>query len=82
MAFLEGEAVELVRGVEHAILEHVVQLEIRLDLRFIEVVFGLADLLGVELPIPRLQLERRLLRVGRRPRVPRESRSASCSEMS
>jgi hypothetical protein len=47
-----------VRGVEDAVLQHVVELEIRLDLRFVEVVFRLAHLLGVQLPVPRLELER------------------------
>ena len=54
---LEGEPVELVRRIEHAVLEHVVQLEVGLDLRFVQVVLRLAHLLGVELPVPRLERE-------------------------
>ena len=57
VALLEGDAVELVGGVKHAILQHIVQLEIGLDLRFVQVVLGFADLLGVEVPVPWLQLE-------------------------
>ena len=56
VALLEGEAVELVRGVEDAVLEHVVQLEVRLDLGLVQIVFRLAHLLGVELPVPGLEL--------------------------
>ena len=66
LALLEGDAVELVGGVEHAVLQHVVQLEVGLDLRFVEIVLGLADLLGVEVPVPRLELEAALLRVDQR----------------
>ena len=57
LALLEGEAVELVRGVEHAVLHHAVELEVRRHLRLVEVVVGLAHLLGVERPVPGLQLE-------------------------
>ena len=57
LALLEGQPVELVGGVEHAVLQHVVELEVRLDLVLVEVVLRLAHLLGVELPVPRLQLE-------------------------
>ena len=35
-ALLEGQAVQLVGGVEHAVLQHVVQLEVGLELRFVE----------------------------------------------
>ena len=57
VAFLEGHAVELVRGVEHAVLEHIVEFEIGFDLVFVEIVFRLANLLGVVLPVPWLQIE-------------------------
>ena len=63
LALFEGEAVELMRSVEDAVLEHVVQLEIGLDLRLVQVVFRLAHLLGVELPIPGLDGEPAMLRV-------------------
>lgn len=56
-ALLEGDAVQLRGGVEDAVLQHVVQLEVRLDLRLVQVVLGLAHLLGVEVPIGRGELE-------------------------
>ncbi len=59
-AFLEAQPVQLVGGVEHAVLQHVLHLEVRLELRFVEVVLGRAHLLGVEGPVPWLQLEARL----------------------
>ncbi len=54
---LEGQPVHLVGGVEHALLEHGVQLEIGLHLGLVEIVFRLADLLGIQLPVPWLHLE-------------------------
>ena len=54
---LEADAVQLVRRVEHAILQDPVQLEVWLHLRLIQVVFRLAHLFGIEVPIPGLQLE-------------------------
>ncbi len=62
-ARLEGDAVQLGGGVEDAVLQHVVQFEVRLDLRFVQVVLGLADLLGVEVPIRGGNLEATLLGV-------------------
>ena len=62
-ALFEGDAVELGRRVEDAVLQHVVQLEVRLDLLFIQIVLRLADLLGVEVPIPRLHFEAAILQV-------------------
>ncbi len=59
VALFEGDAVELVGGVEDAVLQDVVELEVGLDLDFVEVVLGLADLLGVEVPVPGLELESR-----------------------
>ena len=58
---LKREPVELVGGEEHAVLQHPIELEVGLDLRFVEVVLGLAHLLGVELPVPRRQLEAAVL---------------------
>ena len=54
--FLEREAVQLVRGEEDAVREHAVQLEVRLDLVVVQVELRLAHLLGVEVPVPRLEL--------------------------
>ncbi len=53
----EGQPVEQVGGIEDAVLQHIVDLEIRFDLRLIEIVFRLANLLGVEIPVPWLELE-------------------------
>ena len=63
VALLEREPVELIGGVEDAVLQDVVELEVRPHLRFIEVVLGLADLLGVELPVVRRELEAAVFRV-------------------
>ena len=63
VALLEGDAVELVGGVEDAVLQHVVQLEVGLDLLLVEIVLRLAHLLGVEVPVPGLELEAALLLV-------------------
>ena len=63
VAFLEGQAVELVGGEEDAVVEHAVEFEVRLDRRFVEIVFGLAHLVGVEIPVRRGQAEAALLRV-------------------
>ena len=57
LALLEGDPIQLVGGVKDAVLQHIVQFEIRLDLLLVEIVFGLANLLGVEPPVPRLELE-------------------------
>src|SRR5262245_31120454 len=50
------------RREEHAVLEHAVHLEVRLDLRVVEAEPRLADLLGVERPVPRRERERRGVR--------------------
>ena len=63
VALLEAQAVELVGGEEHAVGEHIVQLEVRAQLRFIELVLGLAHLLGVVGPVPGGELEAALLGV-------------------
>ena len=55
-AFREGDPVELGRRMEHALDQHVAELEIRLDLGVVQVVARLAHLLGVEIPVPRLDL--------------------------
>src|SRR6202521_208933 len=59
--FLEGDAVELICRVEHSVLEHVVEFEIGLHLRIVDVVASLADLLSVEVPVVCLDLEATLL---------------------
>ena len=61
VALLESDAVELVGGVEDAVLQDVVEFEVWLDLGFVEVVLRLADLLGVEIPVPGLQLKSAVL---------------------
>jgi len=71
VALLERQSIQFVGREKHAVLEDVVQLEVRHDLRFVEIVSRLAHLLGVVLPVPRLKLEvsplgiDQLLHVGR-----------------
>ena len=62
MTFLETDPVELVRGEEHAVLQHVVELEVLLDLVLVELVGRLLDLPGIELPVPRRKLDLILVR--------------------
>ena len=57
LALLEAQAVELAGRVEHALLEHVVDLEVGLELGFVEGVLLLAHLVGVEGPVGGLELE-------------------------
>ena len=66
LAFLEGNAVQLVGRKKDAVFQHVVHLEIRLDLSVIEIVFCLADLIPIEIPVPRLQGKAGLLRIDHR----------------
>ena len=61
LALFEADSIQLSRRMEHAVLEHVVQLEVRLDLGVIEIILCLAHLFAVEIPIPRLQREATLL---------------------
>ena len=63
LSFLEGYSIQPVRRVENAVLKHIVEFEKRLDLRLVEIIFGFAHLLAVELAIPRLQLKSALLRI-------------------
>ena len=51
MAFLEGEPVKFSGGKENTVEQHVVYLVIRTELRFVEIVFRLAHLLGIKIPI-------------------------------
>ena len=60
-ALLEGQSIELVGRVENTVLEHIVELEIGLDLLLVEIIFGFAYLLGVEVPVPRLDFKSALL---------------------
>ncbi len=53
---LEGQPEQPPRGLEGR-LDHLVELEVRLDLGLIEIVFRLAQLLGVIAPVPRRQRE-------------------------
>ena len=61
----EGQAVKLVGGIEDAVGQHLVELEIGLQLVVIERVALLADLLGIEVPVGRGRLEVRALRLWR-----------------
>ena len=54
------------RSVEDAVLEHVIEFEIGFDLRLVQVVFRLAHLFGVKLPVPGLDFEPATLRVNER----------------
>ena len=61
LPLLEGQPVELVGGIEDAVIEHLVELEILLQLVAIDRKALLADLLGVEIPVGRSDLEVRSL---------------------
>src|SRR6185503_17416580 len=63
LTLLERQAVKLVRREEQSILKNVVDLEVRLELRFIESVPRLSHLLRIVLVIPRCELESALLAV-------------------
>src|SRR6516164_1775440 len=63
VTLFESESIELIGSVEHSILQHVVQLKIRLYLRIIDVVTGLANLIGVVSPVPGLELESAVLTI-------------------
>ena len=54
---LEGQAIHLVGCVEDAVLQHIPDFQIWLGLLLIEVVFRLAHLLRIELPVPGLEFE-------------------------
>ncbi len=56
-ALLEGQAVELFGGIEHAVLEHGIELEIFRHRVFVEVVALRLDLVGIAVPVPRLDFE-------------------------
>jgi hypothetical protein len=60
---LERDPIQLRGGEEDAVLQDVIDLEVRPDLAFIEIEFVLAHLLGVELPVVRLKGEAALLLV-------------------
>src|SRR5437588_4894774 len=62
-SLFESNSVKLVGGKEHAILQHVFEFEVGLDLRFVEVVLSLANFLGVVLPVLRAEGETALLRI-------------------
>ncbi|MND41304.1 hypothetical protein D3C80_320540 [compost metagenome] len=66
LTFFEADAVQQVGGIEHAVVQHVIQSEVRFDLRFIQIVLRLAHLFGIELPIPGGNLEIAFLLVGSR----------------
>ena len=63
VALAEGDAEELSGGEEDALLKDGVELEVRFQRFFVERVAGLANLLGVELPVPGSERERVRLRV-------------------
>ncbi len=55
--FLEGDSVKPGRGVKDAVDQDVIQLEVGLDLRFVESVTRLPDLFGIKGPVPGSELE-------------------------
>ena len=59
-SFHELEAVELTGNVKGS-LENVFEFEVRTEGLFIQVILGLADLLGVIPPVPGLELEARVI---------------------
>ena len=63
LSFLERDAIEFVSGKEHAVMKHVLEVEIRFDLGIIQVVFGLPHFLGIVLPIGWAKREAAFLRV-------------------
>ena len=65
VALLEGDAIKLIGGIENAILQHLVEFEIGLERRLIQVIARLAHFLGIALPVPRLQVEMRTVLVDR-----------------
>src|SRR5690349_18363350 len=54
---MEGDAVKPVGGEEDTVIEDAVELKIGLELAFIEIVLRLAQLLGIEIPVPGLELK-------------------------
>ncbi len=62
-ALFEGDSVKLRGRVENAVLQDVIQLEVWLDLRFVEIVLRLAHLVRVKLPVPGFELEAAVLLV-------------------
>ena len=63
LPLLESDAVEFVRREEDTVVQHPIEFEIGFDLRVIEIVFSLAHLLGVVLPVLRPELKAALLGV-------------------
>ena len=61
MAFLETEAVEFVCGIEHAVFDHPVELEVGFDTGVVEIVALESQLLRVVLPVPGLERKMRPL---------------------
>ena len=62
-ALLERNSVEFVRGEKDPVIKHVLELEVGLHLRFIEIVFGLTHFFGVKLPVGRAKFESAFLSV-------------------
>src|SRR6266571_6252375 len=52
-SFLERNAVEFVRREENAVMQHMFELKIRFDLRFIQIIFSLKNFLRIVLPVLR-----------------------------
>ena len=65
-ALFEGNTVKLVRSVKDAVVQHVVQLEIGPGLRLVQIIFRLAHLLGIKVPVRRLERESAMLRIDER----------------
>src|ERR1043166_5480518 len=62
-SLLECDAVEFVRRKENSVMKYVLELEVLLHLRFVEIVFGLAHFLRVKLPVHRPELKATFLSV-------------------
>src|ERR1700694_16364 len=57
VSLFEREPIKLIGSIENTILQHVVEFEVGLYLGIIEIVTSFADLLGVKVPVPRLEFE-------------------------
>ncbi len=86
-ALVEGDAIQAVGGIKNTIIQHAVQLEIRLELAFIQIVLRLAQALGMEVPVPGLQrrsiaglVDLRLQRCGLAPACRRRGRTQLLQE--
>lgn len=63
MPFRKRDAVELVRRIKPAILQHGIEFKIGPNLGFVQIVLSFAHLFGIRLPIVRRQSEAALLAI-------------------